>query len=92
MNVRVIYTTQLRAALGRGWEEIDLPGPATLPGLLDRLGQLHGPTFRDLVLDSQGRPLPSILLCVGDQQIRADTAGDLKEGDQVTILSAISGG
>ena len=92
MIVQVTYTTQLKAALGRGSEKIDLPQPTTLGGLLDHLGRVHGPAFRNLVLDSHDQLLPSILLCVGDQQVQADAGWQLQEGDEVTILSAISGG
>jgi molybdopterin converting factor small subunit len=92
MKVRVNYTTQLKAALGRGTEEVDLPDSSTLPQLLQRLTEIHGTAFRDLALDGQGRPLPSILLCIGDEQVDGDSASQLKDGDEVTILSAISGG
>jgi molybdopterin converting factor small subunit len=92
MKVQVNYTTQLKAALGRGSEQVELPSPGTLPRLLQKLVETHGATFRDLALDGQGQPLPSILLCIGDQQVDHDTGTELKEGDEVTILSAISGG
>jgi molybdopterin converting factor small subunit len=92
MKVRVSYTTQLKAALGFGSEMVELPPSATLPQLLARLSETHGATFRDLVLENEGRLLPSILLCVGDQQVDIDTVSALKDGDEVTILSAISGG
>ena len=92
MNVQVNYTTQLKAALGCGSESITLRPPATVSQLLRELAQIHGESFRHLVLDDQGQPLPSILICIGDQQVDSHTAAELKDGDQLTILSAISGG
>ena len=92
MKVQVHYTTQLKAALGRGSEQVDFAGQCTLPDLLNKLAETHGAVFRDLALDDQGRPLPSILLCIGDQQVDNDSTSKLKDGDEVTILSAISGG
>jgi molybdopterin converting factor small subunit len=33
-----------------------------------------------------------VLLCVGDEQVSADHSVELREGDTITLLSAISGG
>jgi molybdopterin converting factor small subunit len=92
MKVRVYYTTQLKAALGIGSEEVQVEQPGTLSTLIHELGQRHGDAFRQLVLDERGRVLPSILLCVGDQQLESHRDVELKEGEAVTILSPISGG
>ncbi len=92
MKVRVFYTTQLKAALDVGSEDIEVEQPGTLSALIHELGQWHGAAFRELGLDKQGRLLPSILLCVGDQQLDSDGDVELQGGEEVTILSPISGG
>ncbi len=92
MKVRVWYTTQLKAALGRASESVEVEPPATLGKLLEQLAQQYGAAFQDLVLDASGQLRPSILLCIGDAQADADPGVALGEGDEVTIVSAISGG
>ncbi len=92
MRVTIIYTTQLRAALGLASESVELPTGASIAVLLDFLAGRHGEAFRTLVLGSDGQILPSILLAVNDQQILDPANQPLASGDEVMILSAISGG
>lgn len=92
MKVQVFYTTQLKSALGFGTEHVDVEPPCTIAQLLGHLVSRHGSTFEEFVLDDHGKPLPSIVLCVGDQQVDGDESVTLQDGDEVTILSAISGG
>ena len=46
----------------------------------------------DLVLLADGRLLPSIIVCIDDRQLSADQDIPLRDGNQVMLLSAISGG
>ncbi|MCE9557133.1 MAG: MoaD/ThiS family protein [Planctomycetes bacterium] len=92
MRLTIVYTTQLKAALGTGTESVDIAQPKTTADLLIALAEKHGEEFRRLALDSAGRPLPSLLICVGDEQIAPAAPLSLKDGDTITILSAISGG
>ena len=92
MLITVHYTTQLKAALGVGREQLDLDPPIHLNDVLGALHERHGATFADLVYAGDGRLLPSILLCLGDNQIEASYADPLEDGDVLTLLSAISGG
>ena len=92
MRLTIIYTTQLKAALGIGTEVVEVPPPATATELVAALAAKHGPEFRRLALDAAGRPLASLLICVGDEQVPPAAPLNLKDGDTITILSAISGG
>ena len=92
MVVTVQYTTQLKAALGTAQEEIQLADDATLAELLRQLSAQHGATFTDLVLMKDGNLLPSIIVCIDDQQSSAQQDVPLEDGNQVMFLSAISGG
>lgn len=92
MRITVQYTTQIKTALGAASEEIELPDGATLPELIMQLVARRGDPLESLLLDDRGRPLPSIIFCVGDQQIDYHSPVPLAEGDEVTLLSAISGG
>jgi molybdopterin converting factor small subunit len=92
IRIRVSYTTQLKAAIGASSETFEFAAPPTVAELLDRLSTRHGETFRNLVLDPAGGLASAILLCVGDAQVAYDRTAPLQTGDEVTILSAISGG
>ena len=92
MLVKVQYTTQLKAAIGQSEEPIELANDATLSDLIQQLVVKHAETFSRLVLDSNGNLLPSILLCVDDEQVSGDLSTALADGSVVTFLSAISGG
>ncbi len=92
MKVRVHYTTQLKTAVGRTTDEVELGDTATLGTLLEQLTRRHGGEFRDMILDGSGRLLPSVLVCIGDAQTEPDIRTRLNEGDDITLLSAISGG
>lgn len=92
MQITVNYTTQLKAALGKSVEELDFDDRATVRDVLDRLRELHGETLQGLLYDAAGRLLPSVLLCVGDEQVNIDHGVELRDGDAMTLLSAISGG
>lgn len=92
MKIEVFYTTQLKHALGCSSNEVDVPSPLTVGQLLEHLSQLHGELFNKLVFASQGELSSSILVCVGNKCLGRDLSTTLNEGDEVTLLSPVSGG
>lgn len=92
MEITVHFTTQLRAALGTGTQIVCLPVDATVTTLIERLAALHPQTFRELVLDARGQLLPNLIVCVNDRQVSRPQEFGLRPGNQVLLLSAISGG
>ena len=89
MQIHINYTTQLKAALGKDNEFIDLQDGATVQSAINHLAEVYPPEFADLVM-LDGKPLPSILFSVNDKQVSLDEP--IHEGDTLTLLSAISGG
>ena len=73
-------TTNERAALGRA-----LGG-----GRGDDDGAVLA--LRPLLLRADGSPRPSLLVVVGDEQVRVDDPRPLKAGDVVTVMTPIAGG
>lgn len=92
MTVRIHYMTQVRAVLGLAGEEVELAEPSPAASVLNALAECHGDRFREIVLDAEGRLRPSVLVCLGDEQLDASLQTLVKPGDELTILSAISGG
>ena len=89
MQIKVSFTSQLKAALGKGDESITLPENATVQDAIDALSKSYVDEFQQFVV-TDGRLMPSILTSVNDQQV--DCSAELQDGDNLILLSAISGG
>ena len=92
MQIHVLYTAQLKDAAGTAGQLIDLPDESTVRCCLTEIGQMHGERIRAMLFGSDGELLPSILLCLGNEQISIDHPAPLSDGDELILLSAISGG
>ena len=92
MKVTVKYAAQARVATGIPSEEVELDGPLTIEDLIVRLAGRHGSAFQRLALDGQGRPHPSLMLVIGDDQVRPGDRRRVASGETITILTPISGG
>lgn len=94
MEVHLRVPAALREpAGGRATFALDLGGRATVADLLDAIGTAH-PALERRVRDEQGALRTHVNLFIGDENVRAldglDT--ELGNGDEVSILAAISGG
>lgn len=92
MKVTVKYLAQAKRAAGCAAETLELPGGCLLCELVQRLGERHGEPLQKLLLGPGGRPHEALLLFVGEEQVRADTERELRDGDVVTILTPMAGG
>jgi molybdopterin converting factor small subunit len=92
MKVIVKYSAQARVATGLSSEEIELDEPTTVHDLVIRLSRQHGSAFRRLALDANGCPHPSLLVAIGDEQVRPGDHRKIASGETITILTPISGG
>jgi len=92
MKVTVKYAAQARVATGVSTEELDLDEPTTIHDLVIRLARQHGSAFKRLALDANGCPHPSLLVAIGDDQVRAHDHRKVAAGETVTIMTPISGG
>lgn len=93
MQVTVEYAAQVKQAVGIGREDITLEGPCSPAELVEELVRRHGETLASVLLDSEGRPQRSILVFLGEDQVRLDdTSRQLADGDTLTLLSPVSGG
>lgn len=93
MKLKVSYSGQARAAAGCGSEEFELPGAATLHDLLLAIASRHGERVTALLETTPERRAPAVLVFVGEESVRWETPPPLlKDGDEVMLLSPISGG
>lgn len=94
MKVRVEYSAQLRTALGRTAEDVDLPDAATVRELLMQLAATCGDDAAQHLVTDAGDLRPSLLVIVNDvaTPARRSASTRLRPGDVVTLLPPVSGG
>lgn len=88
MSVTVKFSGQAR----------DVAGVPSLTSVAARVDELlkelarANDALRPLLLRADGTPLASLLVVVGDEQVRVDDPRPLRAGDVVTIMTPIAGG
>jgi len=92
MQVTVEYAAQIKRAAGVASESVDVEPNCSVQNLLSQVAAARGEALRNILFDDSGDLQPSILLFVGDDQIRWETPHQLHDRDVVTLLSPISGG
>jgi molybdopterin converting factor small subunit len=94
MRLRVQYTAQLRAAVGRAEEEVELPEGSSLAELLLHLASELCREAAPFLLTPSGDLQPSLLVAVNKGAVspRDARAVRISTGDVVTLLPAIAGG
>ena len=92
MSISIKYMSQLKALLGQGTDQIETQSACTWRELAEQLVQRHGEPLRKLLYSNEGELNPSLLVCIGDEQIRPTAAHPIQPGQTVTLLSPISGG
>lgn len=92
MQVIVEYAAQLKRAAGISSETVELKAGGSLGDLVSEIARRHDGTLKRLLFADEGSLHPSVLLFVGDEQVRAEMNLELRDRDVVTFLSPISGG
>ena len=92
MRVTVEYAAQVKRAAGVASESVDVETACSLQELLRQVAADRGDALKNILFDDDGALHPSILLFVGNSQIRWNTPLKLNDRDVVTVLSPISGG
>ncbi len=92
MKIKVKYTAQLKKAMGRREEFVEIPNGTLIVNLLGVLLQQNKEAFTDIVFDDNGDFLNAVLLILNGQQTSIDSIQSLNENDVITIMSPIAGG
>lgn len=94
MKLRVQYTAQLRTAIGRPEEEVELPEGSRLSELLDHLVIRLGEGAATHLVTTSGEVRRSLLVVVNDSASPACEAAAtvLRPGDVILLLPPIAGG
>lgn len=93
MKLLVKYSAQLRTALKRAEEVIELPSASRLSELLLHLAERHQ-AGRPHLVNAKGNVQASLLVVVNESAVAANDAAawQLNEGDVVLLLPPIAGG
>ena len=86
-----LYGPLARLARG-GAPEREFAERASLVEVLREFLAACEPAACEIVFDGQGRVRPSLLVLVNDAQIARAEEPALKDGDRITLLTAIAGG
>jgi molybdopterin converting factor small subunit len=92
MRLVVRYLAQLRDAAGVGAETVETAAAPHAADLVRRLADAHGGRLRSLLLNSANDVQPTILIFLGDEQIRAEQPVQWRDGDVLTLLTPMAGG
>jgi molybdopterin synthase sulfur carrier subunit len=94
MRLHVQYTAQLRALVGRGEEEIELPEGSNLADLLLHVAAQLPLAAAPYLVTPRGDLQPSLLVAVNQAAVSpSDAAGvPVKSDDVVMLMPPIAGG
>ncbi len=92
MKITVHYSAQFQPAAGTARECVEIDPPCTVQELVLGLAGERRAALQTMLLDGQRGLRPHVLLCVRDEQIEWDRPAALRDGDEVLLLSPISGG
>ena len=93
MKLTVKYTAQLRTALNRAGEVVELPKGSSLSDLLQHLAE-QNPAGRIHLLSGAGQVNACLLMVVNESAVSAGDAvsRQLNDSDVVLLLPPIAGG
>ena len=92
MRIKVTYFGQIKAAVGRGTEEVEVEEATTARELVRVLARRHGGDARRMLLDDADEVQRGLLVVVNDEQALPHDTSSLADGDRVTLMPPISGG
>ncbi len=92
MKVSMVYFAQLKDAAGTSSEIVELPDGADLASAVSDAARRHGEAFRKIALDEGGNIRPSLLVTVNGRPAARGAVVELRDGDEISLLSPIAGG
>lgn len=92
MKIKLRYTAQLKDVAKVGVDAMELEEGSGIQTLLPLLIAKYDKAFGAILFDKEGNYRNSNLLVVNQSQVNYEENTPLKDGDQVTIMSPISGG
>jgi MoaD family protein len=92
MNITFNYFAQVRQAAGVDMENVILPEGMDVAVAIVDAARRHGDVFRSLVLDLDNQTRPSLIVLLNGVPVSKGASSPLKDGDVVSLMSAVAGG
>jgi len=94
MRLYVQYSAQLRTAIGRAEETVDLPEGSSVHSLLQHIGNNRGEHVALHLFNRAGEAQPSLMVALNGSAIPPIAARStaLKAGDTIALMPPIAGG
>ncbi len=92
MQIKVKYFAQIKSKAGRSSDDLDLADNVTLHECLKQLGDKSNAQINELLFDSKGDYLDTLVLVVNGEQVRYADNPEMHHGDELMIMSPIAGG
>ncbi len=92
IKVHVSYMAQVKKMVGISSEDVEIDSKCTAQEMIqDQLCKKY-PNMAEYILGKDGMIRPIILVFVGDDKLEVHIPRKLKNGDEITIMSPITGG
>lgn len=91
MRVKISYHGQAKMALETDCEDTEVEDGASVGTIIKLVVSRHS-CLRELLLDESGELRRGVLFPLNDEVVDIDTAGIVKDGDEIAIFPAIAGG
>ena len=92
MKIFVTFSGQVRRVARVARESFEFEDSQPLQEFTAWLAEKHGEPLKSSLLDDSGLPQRILLVSVNDEQVGAAERKILRDGDEVTFMSPISGG
>ncbi len=91
MKIRIDYGTQVRALSGKQHELLEIPDSMPLWQFLEQLASSQSTRLQPLLKEDKHWQ-PGVLFFVNDQAHASNSNYKLHEGDEVALMTLVSGG
>lgn len=92
MQLTIRYETLLKRAAGVASQTFEFDEASGVGAVVVQLASQTNDKIKSMLVDASGSVQPSLLIFVNDRQVTASEAVSLSEGDEITLMSPISGG
>ena len=92
MQLKIRYETLLKRAAGVARQSIDVAETQDVRDIVGELASQANNKVRSMLVDAAGNMQPSLLIFANDCQVNASDSCPLSDGDEITLMSPISGG
>ena len=91
MKIKIKYTAQLKKEAATGEEWKDMEASVEIEELLKELSKGKNEKFKDILFDENNHRRQSILVIHNNEQVPGQVM-ELKENDEILLMSPIAGG